>query len=1456
MPLAASDLVITGVVDGPLTGGVPKAIELCVVNDVADLSAYGIGSANNGGGSDGEEFTFPSGAVGAGTFLYVASEAANFSTFFGFAPTHTSGAASINGDDAIELFRSGSVVDVFGDINVDGSGEPWEYLDGWAYRADGTGPDGTTFVLANWSFSGPNALDGETTNATAVTPFPIGAYSACELQGPPPDVLLSEIVVTPTAGEFVEIHNPTAGAIDLSDVYLTDATFAGGGTFYYNIVTGANAGGGGFSDFHARFPDGATIAPGEYQTVSLSGSDDFFATYGFDPTYELYEDGAGADAIRDMREALPGSINGQGGLSNSGEVVILYTWDGASDLVQDIDYALWGDAAEAVDKTGVSVDGPDAGAIASTYLADTAIALQDVISGSSHAGGDSFQRVDFAEGVETQIGGNGVTGSDETSEDLSVTWLLSAATPGAAPPPPPVVAIVINEILQNPAAVSDDNGEWFELVNATPDPVDIDGWTIKDNGSNLHVIANGGPLVIPAGGFLVLGRDANMGSNGGVAIDYQYSNIFLGNGSDAVILLDTSLSEVDRVEWDNGATFPDPNGASMALKFPVLDNNVGTNWCESQTPFGTGDLGTPGAPNDCLAGLVINEVDADQTSTDDAEFIEIYDGGAGATDLGGLVVVLYNGSDDASYEAFDLDGFSTNGDGFFVICGDAANVPGCDLDVLPNTNLIQNGADAVALYAGDADDFPNDTPLTTEGLLDALVYDTNDGDDSGLLPLLNSGQPQVNEDGQGDKDLHSNQRCPNGFGGQLNTDTYFQDTPTAGGFNNCPPLEIFQIQGDGLASPYDGFVVGTDGDVVTALAPNGFFMQTPSAGSDGDVNTSDGIFVFTGGAPGVAVGDLVDVEGEVVEFFGFTEISDPLAVSVVGSGFPPPAVIFDAGVPTPNPLAPSCAFEFECYEGMLVDVADGTVTGPNQRFGTDPIAEVHITAAPARTFREPGVEFPGLGLPPIPTWDGNPEVFELDLDKLGLPNMIIPAGSSFSGTGVLGFEFGGYELWPTQITIDAAPLPVPVSPRQPLEFTVGSLNMFRFFDDVDDPATPNANGEVIRNDFVVSTAEYLRRRAKFVSYILDVLDAPDILALQEVEKIEVLQDLAAEIMAVEPGVVYTAHLIEGNDVGTIDVGFLTRDTIAVDAVTQFGYTEILSFDGSLLNDRPPLMLEARCVADGADIPIKVIVVHNRSLGGIDDPDDGPRVRQKRLEQAQFVARLVQDEQIADPNVELVVVGDFNAFEFTDGYVDVVGQIAGDFVAAENLVSDADLVDPDLTKWVTLLPPSERYSFIFGGNAQTLDHALSTVGLDPRVTNFEFGRGNADAAVELINDGTTPENLPLRSSDHDGFVLFLTKDLDDDGVVDNLDFCPGTVIPESVPTQRLGTNRWALVDEDGIFDTEKPNGRGGGLDRSFTLQDTAGCSCEQIIEELDLGKGHVKFGCSTGAMEDWIAEVSE
>ena len=146
--------------------------------------------------------------------------------------------------------------------------------------------------------------------------------------------------------------------------------------------------------------------------------------------------------------------------------------------------------------------------------------------------------------------------------------------------------------------------------------------------------------------------------------------------------------------------------------------------------------------------------------------------------------------------------------------------------------------------------------------------------------------------------------------------------------------------------------------MVTALGTDGFFMQTPAPG-DGEVDTSDGIFVFEGGAPTVAVGDLVDVTGVVQEFFEFTEFAFGSIVTVVGTGTLPPPVIFDETVPSPDPTAPSCAIEFECYESMLIEIAEGAVTGPNQRFNPDPIAEVHITAARRQDLQGAGYRVPG-----------------------------------------------------------------------------------------------------------------------------------------------------------------------------------------------------------------------------------------------------------------------------------------------------------------------------------------------------------------------------------------------------------------------------------------------------------------------------------------------------------------
>ncbi|NIR92660.1 MAG: lamin tail domain-containing protein, partial [Gammaproteobacteria bacterium] len=228
----------------------------------------------------------------------------------------------------------------------------------------------------------------------------------------------SEIVVTPTEGEFIEIYNPNQNPVDLSNYYISDATFASGGQFYYNIVLDTLYGGGGFGDFHARFPDGAMIQPGEYQSISLNADADFFAEYGVMPTYEMdqAEHASGVpDTIPDMREAVLYSIFGPDslhdpGLTNGDEVVVLYNWNGMSDLVGDVDYLLYNSGSpapndEAVDKTGVVIDGPDPDTTGTAYLPDTPTANQ--MSAPNHGGGFSVHRIDFTEGAQTTSGGNG-----------------------------------------------------------------------------------------------------------------------------------------------------------------------------------------------------------------------------------------------------------------------------------------------------------------------------------------------------------------------------------------------------------------------------------------------------------------------------------------------------------------------------------------------------------------------------------------------------------------------------------------------------------------------------------------------------------------------------------------------------------------------------------------------------------------------------------------------------------------------------------------------------------------------------------------------------------------------------------------------------------------------------------------------------------------------------------------
>lgn len=230
-------------------------------------------------------------------------------------------------------------------------------------------------------------------------------------------LLLTEIIVTPTTNELIEIHNPGSTAVDLSKYYLTDSWFVPGPVSYHSLPAGPPALGSN-TDFIVKFPTGASIGAGQTIVVALYGP-------GVDSTFGAgqadYEITSVSAAIPDMVNASTQNLTANATtLTNGSEFVMLFFWDGASDNVCDVDYVTWGTSSgtSRVDKTGLSVDGPDGDALATSYNADTPIASQSAVT--APGAGSSVARIAGAEGVEG-TGGNGCVSGGPTASDRS-TW--------------------------------------------------------------------------------------------------------------------------------------------------------------------------------------------------------------------------------------------------------------------------------------------------------------------------------------------------------------------------------------------------------------------------------------------------------------------------------------------------------------------------------------------------------------------------------------------------------------------------------------------------------------------------------------------------------------------------------------------------------------------------------------------------------------------------------------------------------------------------------------------------------------------------------------------------------------------------------------------------------------------------------------------------------------------------
>lgn len=599
-------------------------------------------------------------------------------------------------------------------------------------------------------------------------------------------------------------------------------------------------------------------------------------------------------------------------------------------------------------------------------------------------------------------------------------------------------------------------------------------------------------------------------------------------------------------------------------------------------------------------------------------------------------------------------------------------------------------------------------------------------------------------------------------------------------------VQIHDIQGNGLLSPLNGATVVTEGIVTAQKFNNGFFLQAADANVDADPNTSEGIFVFTSTAPPAtaAVGNRVRVAGTVSEFtpstnlnqLSITEIVSVTSIQVLSTGNPLPAPIALTNADFNAASTPGTA---EKYEGMRVSVtnataisgSDGNITESSATASTTGVFQI-VLAGVDKPFREEGIDvldlFPIPGGKTPPRFDHNAErLMVRSRGQVGATSAAIDADTQVSMVGVMDYFSGVWAILPDVGTLTTAGGKAPLAVSAPgyADITIGGFNLLRFFDEIND-----SNGAP-----TLTAAALDKRLTKTSLAICDYLKTPDILGVVEVENLRVLGLLADRInstCATAPA--YVPYLVQGNDVGGINVGFLVSNRtvggnvrVEVLEVTQYGKTTVLNNpDGStsLLNDRPPLLLRAIVHSDnGASYPVTAIVNHLRSLNGVGDstagssgwPTENARVSAKRSQQAVFLADLVQTLQTANPSERIVLLGDFNAFEFNDGYVDVMGIIRGEPAPEPMVLTYA--ASPITTPLVdgSLLTPSkpQRYSYVFDGNLQTLDHVVvneATV-LDAADIEVDHARINAEFGVHNFGVAGTA----LRVSDHDPVRVRIT-----------------------------------------------------------------------------------------------------
>jgi hypothetical protein len=542
-----------------------------------------------------------------------------------------------------------------------------------------------------------------------------------------------------------------------------------------------------------------------------------------------------------------------------------------------------------------------------------------------------------------------------------------------------------------------------------------------------------------------------------------------------------------------------------------------------------------------------------------------------------------------------------------------------------------------------------------------------------------------------------------------------------------------EIQGAGATTPIALLEPVMVRGIVTARKANGFFLQTEIGMEDGDPATSEGVFVPATAAQltRAQAGHVVYVKGQVAELVPDSDRASPPITAVSGLTF-----IFDIGerpLPpavnlTPNEVSAAGTLDqLERFEGMRVHVASLMAVNGTGADG----AFYAVLNGQARPFRTAGVEagYPVLtcaadpaALCNVPVFDGNPERLRVDSDGLsGVPAVQVSTTAVMNDvTGPLDFESRTFTILPE----------VALAP-------VGGMSVMA--------AAPAAADQYTVASFSLGGALTGDRLARASAMVRNVLSTPDVVGVLDADNLAALVDLAAAIdtdaaAAGQPVPQYEVLSVEGVEAIDVHTGVLVKKAAG----------RVSALPAVQVGGGESIMVQATVTGPSTELPqdVTVIVTHLQSGAGSELD-----VLEQRKAEAEFLANFVQDRQSANPHEAIVLLGDFNAFEFNDGYVDTVGTILGHPAASDQVaLASEDLVTPDLVNASNLIAAWARYSSTANGNAQALDHVLVSASLSSQLAGVARPRVNADFPDVASSDGTTPGRL---LSDRDPMVAYFT-----------------------------------------------------------------------------------------------------